>query len=202
MRTIGFLGVLVLSLVTAQIAGAASVSTGMADWQLVELPAGAPGTIGTAPVITTPNGAWNNSLAVGGVKWIGPTKDANLVGLEGTYKYELSLVLPAGTYALNAAFTSDNMVASFKLNGIELLPAPQTDTYSFKKTFNVAGQGTSPLTLDVEVINSPLGGSASNPTGLIVSGNVTAVPLPAAAWAGMGLLGALGSFKVLRRRAA
>ena len=205
MRTLCFLGILVLSLITAQFASAASISTGMADWQLVGVPDNAPGSFtldASAPVITA-HPAWNSSLVGGGVKWIGPTADADTVGREGNYIYQLSLALPAGTYALNATFTADNMVSSFKLNGTELLAAPQTDPWSFQQTFSVAGQGTTPLILSVVVANATYSGPIDgNPTGLIVSGEVAAVPLPAAAWTGLSMLGGLGFVRVLRRRAA
>jgi len=206
-RLLSIAGVLALSLalVGTASADAVSISTGIADWQVAAIPDGAPGDLGPAHVIASHPG-WNHTLEVGNVSWIGASEDGASRGLAGDYVYELSMELAPGTYNLAAAFTSDNFTTSFKLNGAELLAAPQSDPYSFQSTFTVTDQtSTTPLNLQVVVHNDTysVGMSLDNPTGLIVSGEVVAVPvpLPAAALAGLALLGSLGAMKTLRRKA-
>jgi hypothetical protein len=203
-------------------AASVDISTGSADWRLVSVPVGAPVPVSVdasgfvpgpdnvvtfpgdayavdyvAPLLTSPHAGWNNSLN-GVADWIGATTDGASKGIYGWYVYELSISPVAdGPYLVAAQFTSDNMVTSITLNGTPLTFDAQNGVYSFQNIFNVGGQSNvvDPLVLQVVVYNEfEVSGTTNtnNPTGLILAGDVTLVPLPAAAWAGLALLGGLG----------
>lgn len=210
-------------------AASVDISTGTANWRLVSVPVGAPVPVSVdasgfvpgpdnvvtfpgdafavdyvAPVLAAPHAGWNHSLE-GVADWIGATTDGAGKGIYGWYVYELSISPVAdGLYEVAAQFTSDNLVTSITLNGSPLAFDAQNGVYSFQNIFNVGGQGnvTDPLVLQVIVYNEfEVSGktSTNNPTGLILAGDVTLVPLPAAVWAGLALLGGLGIKRRLTR---
>lgn len=223
----------------ASLAGAGTVlSTGVADWKFkafTALPQSPnSGTLynntiaaqGTSAVSIAPNGAWTGgtSLISEGARWISALSNGASSGLYGLYTYELTLnSLAPGTYEIGGKFTSDNLVDSFKVNGVELLTGFAGATQqSFKNTYTVpANVASAPVTLTIRVYNEstvsgvisnalwnsvsqlayPTGPNAptstSNPTGFILSGEAVLVPVPAAAWAGLALLGVGGA---IRRR--
>lgn len=174
---------------------------------------------GNNAVSIAPNGAWTGgtSLISEGASWISALSNGATNGLYGLYTYELTLsALAPGTYEIGGKFTSDNLVDSFKVNGVELLTGYAGPTeQSFKNVYTVpANVASAPVTLTIRVYNEstvagvmgpfgayPVGpnapGGSTNPTGFILSGNAVLVPLPAAAWAGIALLGVGG---VIRRR--
>jgi hypothetical protein len=166
------------------------------------------------------NSNWVAPSAVGstpGLSWISALSNGASNGLYGLYTYELTLSsLAPGTYEIGGKFTSDNLVDSFKVNGVELLTSYVGPTQtSFRNVYTVpANVASAPVTLTIRVYNEstvagvagPFGayptgpnapGGSTNPTGFILDGQAVLVPLPAAAWAGIALLGLGG---VVRRR--
>jgi len=177
------------------------ISTGVADWEYEGTTSADPAPTDVAAAILTPHPAWTT---IPGAYWIGPTSAHGSIGYLGYYTYELELTpAVAGTCVLAGSFSSDNLVYSLMLNGTELLPAPQTDIYSFKYTTAFGGATSSPIVLTAVIYNE---GAVSppdpdNPTGFILGGTATmVVPLPPAAGIGLILLAGLGLGTVVRRR--
>jgi hypothetical protein len=242
----GFLAstVMVLGVVSTTV-NAASVSTGVAAWKFVDFTPGSanvPGAGNTvrdatdaaaladaAAVSITRNNAWVTPAAVGstaGLSWVSALSNGATTGLYGWYTYQLTLTAPplvaGGQYKLAGKFTSDNLVDSFKVNGVELLTALAGPTVtSFNTVFSIPGSTSiAPLVLTIRVYNestratpgNPFGGNypvgpnpengTSNPHGLIVDGAVTLVPLPPAAFGGLGLMGACAVVSLVRRARA
>jgi hypothetical protein len=222
----------------ASLAGAGTaLSTGVANWKFkafTALPQSPnSGTVynntiaaqGSNAMSIAPNSNWTGgtSLINAGASWVSALTNGASSGLYGLYTYELTLnTIAPGTYEIGGKFTSDNLVDSFKVNGVELLSAFSGPTEkSFKNVFTVpANVASAPITLTIRVYNEstvggvisdaswnlnnqayPVGpnapGSTSNPTGFILSGEAVLVPVPAAAWAGIALLGVGGA---IRRR--
>jgi hypothetical protein len=214
------------------IAGAGSISTGIADWKFVsynDLGSG-PGvsdavrvatnsaTGNSAAILASPNAGWTGGapLVADGAKWISALSTGATTGMFGLYTYELELNLAPGSYQIDGRFTSDNLVESLVINGTEKLTGyAGPSVFSFQSNFVVPTTVTSaPIVIRAVVYNTgdfasvgqwgdrPVftGTSAtgtSNPTGFILSGEAVIIPLPAAAWAGIALLGVGG---IVRRR--
>lgn len=224
-------------------ASAASITTGVANWKFVGFSTfptsansgavytntvAAAAAQGTAPAITR-NGAWVTEASVGSdsPRWISALTNGATNGIHGLYTFELTLTSPplaAGTHQITGTFTSDNLVESFTVNGVEILNAyvgPTEQSYKFTYTLPTTNAGT-PITLRARVYNEavyaggltptgPFGAypqgvtaqnSSSNPVGFILSGKATIVPLPPAVFGGMALLGVMGIGRIRRARGA
>lgn len=159
--------------------------------------------------------------------WISATANGATNGFFGLYEYELTLTgLAPGLYEISGKFTSDNLVDSFKINGSEKLtgfvgPTEQSYKFVYSVPANATGSANPDLTITVRIYNEsttgpnfisnaswntgnlayPVGpnaaNSTTNPTGFILDGSAVIIPLPAAAWAGLALLGVGG---VIHRR--
>jgi hypothetical protein len=171
----------------------------------------------SAAILASPNGAWTGGapLIAEGAKWISALSSGASAGMFGLYTYQLTLTLAPGTYEITGRFTSDNLVESLMINGSEKLTgyAGATET-SFRTNYTVpASNASSPIVITAVVYNAgnfasvgPFGArpgssfsstATNNPTGFILSGEAVLVPVPAAAWAGLALLGVGGA---IRRR--
>lgn len=186
---------------------------------------------GSSAVEITRNSAWVAPTALSsesGLSWISALSNGASNGLYGFYTYSLTLdglsnpALIAGKqYEVAGKFTSDNLIDSFTVNGSQVLSGYTGPTeQSFKFVYTVpTSVGIAPLTILARIYNEstvanaqgtfgtlPTGpnapGSTSNPTGFILTGTVTLVPLPPAAFAGLGLMGACGVMSLVRRARA
>lgn len=226
---------------TARVASADtySISTGVAAWQFTNF-TGFPGSAGagdpvydatilaegSAATSITANPGW--VAAPAGSSWVSALATGATQGVHGRYTYELTLTSPplqAGfQYLLSGVMSSDNLIDSFKVNGVEQLTGNVGPTvYSFQTLWTVPSSSAVAPLISITVYNeakygpagtppldpfglpyddgvNPIGGT-DNPTGLLVSGTATLVPLPAAVWAGLVLLGGLGVKQVRRSRA-
>ncbi len=204
MRNLLFAMAAVAMVTVSASANSVNISTGVADWTVNQAP---------AVVISPTHPAWNTTLVAAGAKWIGVNNVNYGTVPDGTYVYSTALNLDPGVYELDAKFSSDNAITKIMLGNVTLFEASvvnggeglaiPNNVYSFKYIFAVSGAANSPSALEFTVFNGlPQGTPADNPSGLIVAGTVTAVPVPAAAWAGMALLGGLGAIRAIRRRVA
>jgi hypothetical protein len=135
-----------------------------------------------------------------------PTPDAQWITYEdgnndaGIFTFSYTLDANAGVMHLGAMASGDNPVVDVRIDGAaanwyELGPLP-TGPDGRIAPYGQWAYGLADLlepgqTLEIDVLNY-----RTSPMGLAVSGAVT-TPVPAAAWAGLGLLGLLG---VRRRR--
>lgn len=228
----------------ATIASGASITTGIANWKFVDFQTyGGSLTSGTtytntvnaatsdsAAVAIAGHPGWVSASSVGpGASWISALGTGASAGIHGLYTYELTLTAPpltAGTYQISGQFSSDNLVDSFTVNGVEILPGlAYNSVYSFQQTYVVpTTNAPTDITLRVRVYNEayyanpaqlpystsftsaqfPNGvtpqDSDANPTGFILSGEAVLVPTPQAAMAGMSLLAGLGVVGYVKRR--
>jgi predicted ribosomally synthesized peptide with SipW-like signal peptide len=157
-----------------------SLSTGVADWQVVASP---DGTTGAAQVVTA-HPAWYPNVNpddpdVPGdcdAEWITPYGgDGETDQPAGSYVYELTFVAPATTSAdnpctLSGALATDN-TGQLLLDGVQIAglgnanPADFQDPTSYSATVTTPGTHT----LRAEVTNTPSpSGDPANPTGLFV----------------------------------
>ncbi|HYN86601.1 MAG TPA: hypothetical protein VER32_15235 [Pyrinomonadaceae bacterium] len=146
-----------------------NLSTGVAAWSIKSEPPSNSPVSRTASLVTAPHSAWGS---IPGAQWIGPAPNSSQGGAPGKYVYETCFCLCSGFS--NAQLTlkgfADNSASVF-LNG-----HPQS-LGQFGSFYGTAGTAqTNDQTLfkpgtncvQVEVNNW------SGPTGLIVSGSVTA----------------------------
>jgi hypothetical protein len=135
--------------------------------------------------------------------------------------------LAPGTYIFTGDYSSDNMVVSFLVNNHELITGQPTHgvfEYQYSTPVTITSSNPSvklavtvwnsfqtgaitPYTFNNGVANVTLtetpgySQNAANPTGFILAGSLTAVPLPASAWSGLGLLGLIGAARLRSRKA-
>jgi len=186
----------VMSLASA--AGAVTLSTGVGtlgssetNWQLISSPPGSP----SLTIVSSAQdyaGAW--VAAPAGSNWITPYAGGGTTATgeapAGAYDYSLTFGNPGGSVAIQ--WSSDNG-ATFSLNG-NLLSSTGSAGYGSLVSFLIPAalfQGSN--VFEVVVQNDPFDGP--NPTGLLVSADVSAVPLPAALplfASGISALGLLG----------
>jgi hypothetical protein len=170
-----------------------------------------------AAILASPNAGWTGGtpLIADGAKWISALSTGASTGMFGLYTYELTLNLAPGSYEIDGRFTSDNLVESITINGTEKLTGYAGPTvFSFQSNFVVPTTvASAPIVIRAVVYNTasfatdgPFGArptfnadptGTGNPTGFILSGEAVIIPLPAAAWAGIALLGVGG---IVRRR--
>jgi hypothetical protein len=220
------------------VAGPVSISTGVADWKFVGFQAGVGAATGTLRTNTqnaaaagglaaeiAANSAWiqtNNAAFApeAGLSWISGLSNGASEGLFGFYTYELTLTPPAVTagspYVISGKLSSDNLLDSFTINGVQQLTGYVTNSeFSYRVVSTLpTGSGIAPLVLRARVYNmanvasmgtfglTPTAGTAanstSNPTGLLLQGTAVVVPLPSAAWAGLALMGTVGCMQIRR----
>lgn len=221
-------------------AHADSISTGVADWTLVSIQSlGAPpyipgaATQGHSALPITPHSAWGSTAAIAALdpaaQWIGASSDGAQHAVWGWYTFELKLTdITPGQYTIFGSYSADNMVDSFKINGVEMVSgipvASPSPIYGFNFTYDFATLANAPITITARVYNEsdhtppqfanyPTGPSGAdsieNPLGFILAGEInrvsnapSAVPTPAAALGGLALLPILAVSQLRRRRAA
>ena len=182
----------------ASAAGAVTLSTGVGtlgssetNWQLTSSPPGSPSLTIVSSAQDYP-GAW--VVAPLGSNWITPYAGGGTTATgeapAGAYEYSLNFANPLGSVAIQ--WSSDNG-ATFSLNGNPLSSTGSTGYGSLVSFLIPAALFQGSNVFEVVVQNDPFDGP--NPTGLLVSADVSAVPLPAALplfASGIGALGLLG----------
>jgi hypothetical protein len=194
----GAAAIAVMSLASA--AGAVTLSTGVGSlgnpepiWTLTSSPPGSSTNLTIVSGAQDYPGVW--VVAPAGSNWITPysgggataTGDAPV----GQYIYSLNFANPLT--AVPVQWSSDNG-AEFYLNNNLLSTVGSTDFGTLLSFLIPAADFEDSNTFQVKVQNVPCDG-CSNPTGLLVSADVPAVPLPAALplfATGLGALGLLG----------
>ena len=188
----------IVAMSLASAAGAVTLSTGVGslgsaepNWTLTSSPPGSPSLTIVSSAQDYP-GAW--VVAPLGSNWITPYAGGGTTATgeapAGAYEYSLNFANPLGSVAIQ--WSSDNG-ATFSLNG-NLLSSTGSTGYGSLVSFLIPAalfQGSN--VFEVVVQNDPFDGP--NPTGLLVSADVSAVPLPAALplfASGIGALGLLG----------
>jgi hypothetical protein len=183
------------------------IAIGVADtsWSLI-----APNDASATPYVVQGHPNWRNASEFGSARWLSPADSGTTDVADGDWVYSLALNLEAGVWEFTGDYSSDNIVTEIRLvNGsTDTLVGPivpqgsnspdeqfQTVVDLNKQTV-VSADGD--FRLEFVVHNTQnFGGS---PSGLIVNGNAALVPLPAAAWGGLALLGGMGGMAGLRRR--
>ena len=185
----------VMSLASA--AGAVTLSTGVGslgsaepNWTLTS----SPGSTSLTIVSSAQDypGAW--VAAPAGSNWITPYAGGGTTATgeapAGAYEYSLTFANPLGSVAIQ--WSSDND-ATFSLNGNPVSSTGSTGYGSLVSFLIPAALFQGSNVFEVVVQNDPFDGP--NPTGLLVSADVSGVPLPAALplfASGIGALGLLG----------
>jgi hypothetical protein len=149
--------------------GPLRLSTGVADWQVVEVPPSAtddaPSTPYDAKVIDSPS-AWETSDT--DAEWVDPFGTGGLqndpADADDPYAYELEL--PASGTLVVEEYGSDNPVEFF-LNGSSIGGSGGQSAFSSLRSDVPDQTVSSGDTLRAEVTNNP--GSSGNPTGLLVA---------------------------------
>jgi hypothetical protein len=136
--------------------------------------------------------------------WIGPDSDLNADGPVGAYIYETDFtVSSAGQITISGRWATDDEGSDILVDGVSTgqVNGGYTAFTAFSFTESVSA-GTN--TLDFAGYNT----IGDTPTGMRVefesasfSPAVAAAPLPSTAYAGLGLLGGLGSLMLARRKA-
>ena len=201
----GALGVLALG--WASNAGAVTLqNTGVADWQLVAAPSGVTTGV-SAQILSQPAGYTSGTwyTAPSGSNWITAPGyvDANGYATgnapQGDYTYRLDFSDPLGDVTISWATDNSGI---FYLNGAELLPH-SLGFGSLSSLTIAAGQfQTGNNYIEVVVTNAP-GSSNGNPTGLLLTAEISPVPLPAAFplfLSGVAGVGAVGAWRKRRQR--
>lgn len=187
--------IVVMSLASA--AGAVTLSTGVGslgsaepNWTLTS----SPGSTSLTIVSSAQDypGAW--VAAPAGSNWITPYAGGGTTATgeapAGAYEYSLTFANPLGSVAIQ--WSSDND-ATFSLNGNPVSSTGSTGYGSLVSFLIPAALFQGSNVFEVVVQNDPFDGP--NPTGLLVSADVSGVPLPAALplfASGIGALGLLG----------
>jgi hypothetical protein len=146
--------------------GPLRLSTGVADWQVVEVPPSAtddtPSTPYDAKVVEPPE-AWETSEA--DAKWVDPFGTGELeTDPDGAYAYELDI--PASGTLVIEEYGSDNPVEFF-LDGSSIGGSGGQNAFESLRSDVPDQTVSSGDTLRAEVTNNS--GSSGNPTGLLVA---------------------------------
>jgi hypothetical protein len=140
--------------------------------------------------------------------WIGPDSGEQLYGPDGLYDYQTSFTSPVTrTIVLKGQWATDNQGVNIDVDGIptgNTIPYEYgSGPYSFETwtTFTLIApvtKGTN--SIDFILNNEPYSGDPQNPTALRVEFTSVAIPLPASVWAGLGLIGSIGAFRLVRKQ--
>jgi hypothetical protein len=132
-------------------------------------------------------------------RWIGPNNDAYFSGPVGDYIYRTTFNLAGfdpSRANITGRWSTDNFGRQMLLNGIDTGNVNNAE-FSVWTAFSItSGFVAGSNTLDFVVEN------ISGPTAVRVEMTGTTVPLPAAAWCGMALLGIMGIIRYCRRKYA
>lgn len=182
-------------------------SDGIDDFWMVTPPSAS----GSSPatIVTSPNSAWASAASVGDgtADWISTVSSGTTGVPGGIYHYDLALSLtPDGIWQFEGAYTSDNEVeslilwdATFNTQILDLTDAAggNNATGQFRTVFDfndITGVISGDFVLRATVDNFT---SSPNPSGFILDGTASFIPMPhPAALAAMPLVGLAG----LRRR--
>jgi hypothetical protein len=181
-----------------------------AGWQVIDVPSVDPNNASApyAAYVIEPNTAWTPvgqfAGTVAPAEWISAGPDYANAGYDGQYVYELSFAVTPGRYLIAGEFNSDNGVSEIAVNGDSIFSS-SVERGEFQSTMFIpagasgsASGGNLIMRVVTENLSSPDVGE--NPTGFILSGTATLVPLPAAAWGGLALLGGMGGVAGVRRK--
>jgi hypothetical protein len=145
------------------------LSTGVADWQVTDLPVGVQGTGSTpyaAHVVEDPPSQWATSTT--DAVWVDPFDtgglDSDPADADDPYVYEVTFEGP-GTLVIEE-FGSDNPVEFF-LDGTQIGGSGGQNSYGSLTSGFSESVGPGTHTLGAEVLNRPTTGN--NPTGLLVA---------------------------------
>lgn len=168
-----------------------------AGWMVTAVPSTDPNGVSTPydAYVISPHAQWQNVAQWPGTAepamWVSADPDYASTGYDGQYVYELVWTVAPGTYRIAGEFNSDNGVSQITINGALILE-DVVERGDFRATAMIpsdtSGSDDNGL-LRMRVVTENLDSDGTNPTGFIFSGTATAMPLPAAAWAGLVLLG-------------
>jgi hypothetical protein len=154
--------------------------------------------------------------------WIGPnnpnlvdlTHPYDLTGPQGLYDYQTTFFSPgAGLADITGSWATDNEGVDIKVDGASggsntiPLGGPPPAPYSFETFYSFSVKaavhyGTNYLDFIVNNNGPSAPPDGDNPTALRVEfqSALVAIPLPRSAWGGLGLLGAIGIVRLMRRQ--
>ncbi len=188
------------------------LSAGSADahWSIVTVPAGSSFSTPADAIAQQPHSAWlaNDATGSAGSAWIGTTTSGAANVAPGRYIFETTFDLTgfqASTAVITGRMAADNIVSRVFLNGTDL--GLNVEGFAaFGSTFTINSGFSSGLnTLTFWQENAGLTPTTNwfNPSGLRVEldGTAQLVPLPPAAWMGLGLLLVLAGAQWVKRKA-
>jgi len=188
----------------AQASTVLELDTGVATWTVSE--GGAAPTATKNVGFSYLPGVWTDEVDA---RWIMPK--AGLYRPGGiNYIFTTEFVVDPGMYQLAGEFSADNIVVDILFNGVSIggdypiTPNEHDREYLFAHDLDV--MTTTPSSLSFVVYNEDFT-NPRNPVGLVFDGQLemvqapVPVPLPAAAWGGMGLMGLIAVGRKLRRKA-
>ena len=158
---------------TGEAADGSTLTAGATDshYSLVSNPSGSAET----STATQRNGAWVAPSAGSG--WISPGASGNSNWASGSYTYETSIDLTsynASTAILTGTIAADDSVAIY-LNHSGTAAFTATNGFASTASFSISGFTSGVNVIDFVVVNQ------SGPTGLLVTGTLTAQPVTIAA---------------------